>query len=55
MNNANHAEIRQAVRKAYEKVALASSSTEISQETSCCAPPATLRKCPVAAVTPLRF
>jgi arsenite methyltransferase len=38
MKNANHDEIRQAVRKAYEKVALAYSSTEISQEASCCGP-----------------
>lgn len=38
MKNANHDEIRQAVRKTYEKVALANSSTEISQEGSCCGP-----------------
>ena len=38
MKNANHDEIRQAVRKTYEKVALANSSTEISQEASCCGP-----------------
>ena len=38
MKNANHDEIRQAVRKAYEKVALTYSSTEISQEASCCSP-----------------
>ena len=38
MKNVNHDEIRQAVRKTYKKVVLANSSTEISQEASCCGP-----------------